>query len=186
VIAGVARGRRLDAPEGVITRPTGDRVREATFNALNSLDALDGATVLDLYAGSGALGIEALSRGAAHATFCDDDVRAVRAVEANLAATSLAGQATVLRRDAERVLADAARNGTRWSLALLDPPYSFDGWDDLLATVPAELVVVESDRAIPPPEGWRAIRERRYGATLVAILRSQTSAGARPGLEPSE
>jgi 16S rRNA (guanine966-N2)-methyltransferase len=186
VIAGLARGRRIVAPTGADTRPTGDRVREATFNALTSLDAVEGATVLDLYAGSGALGIEALSRGAAHATFVDDDGRAIGAIEANLTATGLADQATVIRRRAAYVLDEAARSATRWSLALLDPPYDFDGWEDLLGSIPADLAVVESDRSIPPPAGWVAIRERRYGATLVAILRSQPPAGARPGLDPSE
>ncbi len=186
VIAGRARGRRIVAPAGAATRPTGDRVREATFNALTSLDAITDAIVLDLYAGSGALGIEALSRGATHVTFVDDDARAITAVETNLAATGLAEQATVQHRKASQILAEADRNGDRWSLALLDPPYEFDGWDDLLGSVPADLAVVESDRSIAPPAGWVAIRERRYGATLVAIFRSQPPAGARPGLDPSE
>jgi 16S rRNA (guanine966-N2)-methyltransferase len=185
VIAGSCGGRRLVAPPGAATRPTGDRVREATFNALASLDLLDGADVIDLFAGSGALGIEALSRGAAHATFVDRDRSAIQAVEANLAVTGLAGQATVVRADAERVLGDAAAQGRRWSLALLDPPYAFVGWAELLASVPAAVAVVESDRAVPVPPGWRAIRERRYGATLIAILRSQPPA-AQPGLDPTE
>ena len=181
VIAGTRGGRRLVAPDGAATRPTGDRVREATFNALNSLDALAEAEVLDLFAGSGALGIEALSRGAAHATFVDDDRRAIEAIEANLATTGLADRATVVRGSARRVLDDAADRGQRWSLALLDPPYAFDGWAALLAALPAELAVVESDRPVAVPEPWRAIRERRYGATLVAILRPQPPAGAPRG-----
>ncbi len=185
VIAGACRGRRLVAPEGSSTRPTGDRVREATFNALASLDALDGAEVIDLFAGSGALGIEALSRGAAHVTFVDQDRRAITAVEANLATTGLAARATVVRAPARRVLDEARAGGRGWGLALLDPPYAFEDWDDLLAALPAQLAVVESDRSVPVPEGWRAIRERRYGATLVAILRSQPPA-ALSGLDPSE
>jgi 16S rRNA (guanine966-N2)-methyltransferase len=185
VIAGTCRGRRLVAPEGDVARPTGDRVREATFNALASLDVLADAEVLDLYAGSGALGIEALSRGAAHATFVDHDRRSIVAIEANLAATGLAARATVVSGPARRALDDARRQGRRWTLALLDPPYAFDTWDDLLAAVPAEVAVVESDRAVAVPPGWRAIRERRYGATLVSILRSLPPA-ALPGLDPSE
>src|SRR4051794_27692158 len=118
VIAGVAKGRRLLAPEGLDTRPTGDRVREATFNALHSLGALEGATVVDLFAGSGALGIEALSRGASRATFVDADRRAIRAVEANLAATDLASQAEIVSTSAERVLDEARVSGRRWDLAL--------------------------------------------------------------------
>jgi 16S rRNA (guanine966-N2)-methyltransferase len=185
VIAGTSGGRRLVAPEGTATRPTSDRVREATFNALASLDALEDAEVLDLFAGSGALGIEALSRGAAHATFVDDDRRAIQAIEANLAATGLTDRATVVRGPAQRVLDDARRLHQRWSLALLDPPYAFDGWADLLVAVPAELVVAESGQPVAIPDPWRAIRERRYGTTLVAILRSQLPA-ALPGLDPSE
>jgi 16S rRNA (guanine966-N2)-methyltransferase len=171
VVAGTARGRRLEAPEGTTTRPTGDRVREAVFNSLHSLGAIEEATVLDLYAGSGALGIEALSRGAARATFVDSDRRSIAAIEANLAATGLSQRAEVVRADADSVLARAAAEGRRWDLALLDPPYSFDGWADLLTGVPADLVVVESDRSIEPPPGWGVVRERRYGGTLVAVLR---------------
>lgn len=185
MIAGSCRGRRLVAPDGSDTRPTSDRVREATFNALASLDALAGATVVDLFAGSGALGIEALSRGAQLATFVDTDGRAIAALEANLAITGLGGQAAVVRAPAERVLAEAVAEGRRWDLALLDPPYAFDGWDALLAGLPAELAVVESDRAIVAPDGWREIRQRRYGATLIGIFRSQPPA-AQSGLDPSE
>jgi 16S rRNA (guanine966-N2)-methyltransferase len=170
VVAGSARGRRLVAPEGAGTRPTGDRVREATFNALGSLDAVEDATVLDLFAGSGALGIEALSRGAAHVTFVDHDRAAIEAIEANLAATDFADRATIVRRSADAFLADAVRDGRRWDLALLDPPYAFDAWPRLLADLPATLAVVESGEPIEAPSRWRAIRERRYGTTLVAII----------------
>lgn len=171
VVAGSARGRRLEAPGGERTRPTGDRVREAVFNSLHSLGAVEDATVLDLYAGSGALGIEALSRGASHATFADTDRRAIATIEANLAATGLAGHATVQRADADSVVARAVAEGRRWDLALLDPPYAFDGWAELLAGFPADLVVVESDRSIEPGPEWGVVRERRYGSTLVAVLR---------------
>jgi 16S rRNA (guanine966-N2)-methyltransferase len=181
VIAGSARGRRLVAPVGDSTRPTADRVREATFNALHSLGALEGARVVDLFAGSGALGIEALSRGAAHATFVDRDRRAVDAITANLATTGLADAATVQTGTVERALAEAARAGERWSLALVDPPYAFDEWEALLVTIPADLVVAESGRPVAVPDGWRAIRQRQYGATLVAILHPQPPAGSPRG-----
>jgi 16S rRNA (guanine966-N2)-methyltransferase len=186
VIAGSARGRRLVAPEGRDTRPTGDRVREATFNALHSLGAIDGAIVVDLFAGSGSLGIEALSRGADHATFVDLDRRAIRAIDANLASTGLAGRATVHTEPAERVIYQAREAGQRWDLALLDPPYAFDGWDELLVGLPADLAVVESDRSIPAPIGWRVVRERRYGTTLVSVLGSISSAGQPTGTSPPE
>jgi len=161
-------------------------VREATFNALHSLDALEGATVLDLFAGSGALGIEALSRGAAHATFIDSDRRAVRAIEANLHATGLAERATVNAVDAERFLDRSRASDERWDLALLDPPYAYEGWDALLARLPAAVAVVESDRAIEAPSGWGVVGQRRYGSTLVTVLRSTSSIGPVTAPSPPE
>src|SRR4051812_34670940 len=122
VVAGSARGRRLRSPAGASTRPTADRVREATFNALSSLDAIDGAVVVDLFAGSGALGIEALSRGAEHVTFVDNDPKAIAVVRDNLAVTGLSDRATVVRGDALRQLPMVGAV----DLALLDPPYAFE------------------------------------------------------------
>src|SRR3954452_19024733 len=108
VVAGSARGRPLIAPGGLTTRPTSDRVREAVFNALHSIGALDGAQVLDPFAGSGALGIEALSRGAERVAFADIDPAARQAIEANLATAAAADRADVSSQRAERILADAA------------------------------------------------------------------------------
>lgn len=170
VVAGVARGLRLVAPEGEGTRPTSDRVREATFNALASMGALDDATVLDLFAGSGALGIEALSRGAAAVTFVETDRAALRAVRTNLETTRLADQAEVVSQPAERFVASAIAEGRRWDLALLDPPYDFDDWVELLATLPAGLAVIESDRPVPVPQGWELRRQKRYGRTTVTVV----------------
>lgn len=168
IVAGSAGGRRIDVPAGSSTRPTSDRVREAVFNALESLGAVDGARVLDAFAGSGALGIEALSRGAAHATFADLDPQAVAVVNRNLAALGLAGEATVLTRPAERALAP----GGPFDLVLLDPPYAYDGWDGLLAELVAVLaadavVVIESDREVGLPAGLVGIRTKTYGGTVV-------------------
>jgi 16S rRNA (guanine966-N2)-methyltransferase len=166
VVAGSARGRRLLAPAGPSTRPTADRVREATFNALGSRGAV-GGTVLDLFAGSGALGIEALSRGADAATFVDNDAKAVAVVRANLEATGLAERATVVRTDALRFLGGAGR----FDLALLDPPYacSDDDWAALLGALDAATVVIESDREVPLPPPWVVLRSKRYGGTVVTI-----------------
>jgi 16S rRNA (guanine966-N2)-methyltransferase len=170
VVAGSARGRRLTTPAGQATRPTADRVREATFNALGSLGVVEGATVLDLFAGSGALGIEALSRGAAAATFVDHDAEALAAVRANLDVTGLAERATVVRGDAERWLAGAGR----FDLALLDPPYATDDetWARLLTALDAEVAVLESDRPVPPPGDWSILRSRSYGASVVVLARA--------------
>lgn len=168
VVAGTARGRRLQAPPGTGTRPTADKVRQATFNALGSLGAVEDAAVVDLFAGSGALGIEALSRGAASCTFVDADGRALAVVKANLAATGLADRATVVRGDAARHL---ATHPGPVDLALLDPPYAFtdEQWADLLGALDAEVAVVESDREVPLPEPWRVLRSKRYGGTVVVI-----------------
>lgn len=168
VISGTARGRRLVAPEGSSIRPTPERVREATFNALGSLGAVTDANVLDLFAGSGALGVEALSRGAAHVTFVDRDRAAISAVQANLAACGLGDRARVVTSPADRFLAAATE---RWDLALLDPPYEMgrDDWLDLLDALPAELAVLESARPVEPPFGWEVLRAKRYGSTHVVI-----------------
>jgi 16S rRNA (guanine966-N2)-methyltransferase len=169
VVAGSARGRRLVAPAGTATRPTSDRVRQATFNALGSLGAVDDATVLDLFAGSGALGIEALSRGAASATFVDRDRAAIAAIRTNLTTCGLEDRAEVVQAPAERVLADAAATGRRWDLALLDPPYEHADWEPLLDGLPAGTAVVESDRVVQLPPGWVELRSKRYGSTVVVI-----------------
>jgi len=167
VIAGSARGRRLESPRGTSVRPTSDRVREAIFNSLGSLDLLRGARVLDLFAGSGALGIEALSRGAAHVTFIDRDPGALDVVRTNLELTGLAERATVRRGDAlGQVGGDVSAD-----LVLADPPYDFDEWSTLLERLAGSVVVIESDRSIDVPPEWEVLRERRYGGTVVSIAR---------------
>lgn len=176
VVAGSARGRRLIAPEGRDTRPTLDRVREAISNSLISLDAVDGAVVLDLFAGSGALGIEALSRGSAHATFVDHDRSARRCIETNLHECDLADRAEVVSATVSTFLAEAIAAGRRFDLVLIDPPYATpdDEWSMLLGSVGVVagggVVVVESDRSIPVPSGWDARKEKKYGGTLVGVL----------------
>jgi 16S rRNA (guanine966-N2)-methyltransferase len=162
----------LQAPPGDATRPTLDRVREALFNALHSLDAVEGAVVLDAFAGSGALGIEALSRGAATATFVERAAPARRVIAANLAATGLADRAEVVAADAWRWLGD---DRGPYDLVLLDPPYATDdaAWARLLAAVeqvaPRGVVVVESTREVALPPGWDVLRRKGYGDTLLTI-----------------
>lgn len=159
-------------PSGASTRPTGDRVRNAIANALGSLQLVAGSSVLDLWAGSGALGIELLSRGAVSATFVEHDRAAVSTIRDNLERTGLAGSATVVRDD---VMA-WCESGAPHDLALCDPPYLFDDWSTLFAVVPAPFVVAESNRPVPPPEGWGLVREKRYGTTVVTFLRRQEQA----------
>jgi len=167
VVAGSAGGLRLVAPAGQSTRPTSDRVREATFNALHSLGEIEGARVLDLFAGSGALGIEALSRGAAHATFVDNDKSARTAIKANLETTRLEDDAVIIASEAIAYL----RGSPTFDLALLDPPYTFDDWANLFEILPSRIAVAESDRAVEPCAGWAVVRMRRYGTTVVTICR---------------
>lgn len=141
-------------------------MREAVFSSLASMDAVRDAVVVDLFAGTGALGIEALSRGARHATFVDDAPGAIRAIEANLRATGLAAVAAVHRADAVRWL--AATTST-FDLAFADPPYAFDDWRTLANRLDSGILVAESDREPDLGDGWQVLRAKRYGTTVVVV-----------------
>jgi 16S rRNA (guanine966-N2)-methyltransferase len=172
VIAGVAKGRRLTSPAGVDVRPTSDRVREALFTMLEAhLGAFEGWRVADLACGSGALGIEALSRGAASCVFVDTAGRALRAARANLAAVGLAeAEATFVKADLLR-WAERQEPGSL-DLVLADPPYAWDGWTELLEALDgrAAAVAAESDREVGHAERWASLRTRRHGGTFVSVL----------------
>jgi 16S rRNA (guanine966-N2)-methyltransferase len=168
IVAGELRGRRLTAPRGVRTRPTADRVREALFSMLGDVS---GARVLDLYAGSGALGIEALSRGAESAVFVERDPRAVAAIERNLASMGL--EEEVVKKDAVRFL---ARTEGMFDLVFCDPPY--DSASRLAGPLAEHLppvtsqharIVTESDKRNPLELPFPLITERTYGDTRIAI-----------------
>jgi 16S rRNA (guanine966-N2)-methyltransferase len=166
VVAGELGGRKLVSPEGDDTRPTSARVREAIFNSLFSLDAIDDARVLDAFAGSGALGIEALSRGASHVTFVEMGRAALAAVRENVDVLNLAAVSRVVPGDA---LAHLQR-GDHYDLVLLDPPYGFDDWPALLAAVPdGAVVVIESGREVDVPQSWVVHRVKHYGSTVVTL-----------------
>lgn len=172
VVAGSLRGRSIVAPEGRDTRPTTDRVREAMFNALSSSGAIEEARVLDLFAGSGALGIEALSRGAAHCTFVEKDRAALAAIRRNVEALGIGDRVTVV---AGEVLARLGQLGPV-DLVVADPPYGFADWTGLLGglgrvVVLDGLVVTESGEALGEHPGWETVREKRYGRTWVSFLR---------------
>jgi 16S rRNA (guanine966-N2)-methyltransferase len=169
VVGGTSRGRRLSSPVVDGVRPTSDRVRESIFDILGSLVDLGGMNVADLFAGTGALGIEALSRGAASVTFVEQDENAVASIRANLVSTGLDGPAAIVRR--RDVLGFLGSSDSHFDLALCDPPYSFEDWVNLLALLDADLAVLESGSEIDVPEPWMVIRSRRYGGTLVTVVR---------------
>jgi 16S rRNA (guanine966-N2)-methyltransferase len=179
VVGGSARGRTLVAPPRGRTRPTSDRAREAIFNALRSRGAVEGSDVLDLFAGSGALGVEALSQGATSATFVDSDRLARQAIRRNLEACGFLDRAAVIAAPAERFLAQRGAEG--FDLAFLDPPYAFAGWARLLASLPADLAVIESDGPVAVPAGWEVVRESRYGGTWVGFATRAPWARRMPG-----
>ncbi len=178
MIGGSSRGRRLPArlPAGV--RPTSDRVREAIFDILGSMGGVDGAAVADLFCGSGAMGAEALSRGAASAVFVDHDAEALSAVRANLTASGLAGHdVTVVRAELPGWL---SRSG-RFDVAFCDPPYAFEDWGTLLGGLDAAVAVIESSAPVAPPAGWEVTKSRRYGGTLVTVARATPPDGGPDG-----
>lgn len=188
VIAGSAGGRRLSAPRGSVARPTSDRVREAMFSSL--APHVPGAHVLDLFAGTGALGIEALSRGAAAATFVEHNETVLATLRTNLRDTGFDDRATVVRGDAAAFVARPARQP--YSIVLCDPPYSYP-LPDLVGLIKAlsaggglagdAVVVVERDRrdtalpnaaALPDLQGLLAVdRQRSYGDTVLLYLRRE-------------
>jgi 16S rRNA (guanine966-N2)-methyltransferase len=185
IIGGKHRGRSIATPEGLGTRPTSNRARESLFNILahaswseDGASRLVGARVLDAFAGSGALGLEALSRGAAHATFLDTDADAVRLIGENLRKLGEAANAKVVRADAARP--PPSRADEACDVVFLDPPYrsglavpalaalADSGWLKPGAIVAVELASTED---LAPPAGFEALDERRYGAARIAILR---------------
>jgi 16S rRNA (guanine966-N2)-methyltransferase len=171
IIAGEKRGHTIQAPKGRDTRPTSDRVRENVFNLVGPVD---GATVLDLYAGSGAYGLEALSRGAERAVFVENDRDAIRAIEQNLDKLRLSG--TVLRQDALTTLAAEAGRSKKYDLVLVDPPYDMylDLQPQLARYLPAVLaddgvLVVETDVRIEPELPLAQRTSRKYGQARITV-----------------
>lgn len=180
IIAGKFKGRAIHAPRGMDTRPTADRVRESLFNLLeHGVRPLEGARVLDLFAGSGALGLEALSRGAAYGLFVDEAAPARAALRRNIEELSLTGRTRIFRRDASRLGQLPANAGGPFEVIFCDPPYGrglgvralesavHGGW----AALDAIAVLEESAKAeLPAPDGWREIKRRVYGGTAVVVF----------------
>ncbi len=179
VIAGTHRGRRLRAPRGASTRPTSDRVREAIFAMIGDCT---GWSVLDLFAGSGAMGIEALSRGARHTTFIDSDPRAAACIRANLDTLDLAASARIVAREWQTALRQEAQRGARYDLCVIDPPYSLvagisssmsRGLAPILSEYATVILEGPAEGPVPTMDGIRVIErsDRIYGSTRVSVLR---------------
>ena len=173
IVAGSRKGHRIEAPKGVVTRPTGDRVREAVFSILGSVE---GARTLDLFAGSGAMGLEALSRGATSCLFVERDREAVRVIHANLAKLHLTG-AVVVARDAAAALREERDRGRRYDLVLADPPY--EEWErhelalaELVPLVLADngLAIVETADRVEPALPLDLVTTRRYGSARITVF----------------
>jgi 16S rRNA (guanine(966)-N(2))-methyltransferase RsmD len=179
VIAGALKGRRLVTPRGQATRPTADQVRIALMDALTPW--LHDAHVLDLFAGAGGVGLEALSRGAARATFVERDARAVAALRQNVETLALGERTRVLRGDAERELGALAAEGARFDIVFLDPPYEASLVEPVLQrlgtgalTVPDAIVVAQHPTKRPPASRIGVlgqVRARRFGETTLTFYR---------------
>jgi 16S rRNA (guanine(966)-N(2))-methyltransferase RsmD len=189
IIGGKARGRKIKAPRGRETRPMRDFVREAVFSSVG--DAVIGARVLDLFAGSGSLGLEALSRGAEGAVFVDSSAEAVRVIRENLEALGLAGRGEVVRAE---VLAYLRRNAGKvppFGLIFVDPPYKMDleSRGEILEELekggylaPGALVIMQTPREMEIPtagKGLRHVKRRRYGESVVDIYLAEPPEGVQ-------
>ena len=180
VIAGTAKGRRLRTLRGRAVRPTADRVKEALFSMLESRFDLGGAVLLDLFAGSGALGIEGLSRGASRAVFVEQDGAARQVLDANIVACGFAARGRILRLAARRAVAELATRGERFDGVLLDPPYGCGLADGALAQLAAAGLIASGgwvaaehhvDDVLAEAYGpLRLTAARRYGKTAVALF----------------
>ncbi|MCZ1267252.1 MULTISPECIES: 16S rRNA (guanine(966)-N(2))-methyltransferase RsmD [Paenibacillus] len=192
VVSGSAKGRPLKAVPGTGTRPTTDKVKEALFSMIGPY--FEGGTALDLFAGSGGLGIEALSRGMDKAVFVDLESKSIEVIRANLKATKLEDQAAIYRNDASRALKALAKRNTQFDLVFLDPPYRMKNGDELMLTMheldllePEATIVLEYESKYSYPEQFGPFEQTRkalYGETAVSIYYYAPAATTEDG-EPS-
>jgi 16S rRNA (guanine966-N2)-methyltransferase len=170
VVSGTLGGRVLKGPAGRDARPTMDKVRAAIFNSLASMDVIRDARVVDLFAGTGAFGIEAMSRGAASADFVEKFAKNASLIRENLASLGVVGGV-----HAQDVMT-FVQQVHEFDIAFVDPPYVFEEWTTLLGCLRAGLVVCESNRSIEPVGEWDVIRQKNYGGTHVTILQRGVTA----------
>jgi 16S rRNA (guanine966-N2)-methyltransferase len=191
IIAGSLRGRRLHTPAGLDTRPTADAMKETLYNVLG--DAVRGARIADLYAGSGNLGLEALSRGAAHAVFVEQSPAALAVLRQNIAVLGVGSQAQVVSGDALRYLEMTLAD--RFDIVIADPPYTLGAEDRLLASAAAGTggggwLVLQHGKQWAAPDsapGWSRLRPRRFGVTVIDFfLREERGDGGSDGAVPGD
>ena len=178
IISGISKGRRLAAPKSQAVRPTSDRVKESIFNILG--DEVEGKVVLDLFAGTGNLGIEALSRGAKKALFVEKGRQALRLIQKNLSQLGMKERSEILPRDVRRAIGILEQRGEPFDLILMDPPYEKGLIQKTLLALYSHriyhkdsILVIEHDRREPIPEvveGWTLSRQRKIGDTLISFL----------------
>ena len=179
VISGTARGLRLESPDGQDTRPTLDNVKEAVFSML--FDRVRDSKVLDLFAGSGALGIEALSRGASHCIFSDKSQKSVSIVRTNVTKARLTDKAEIVKADYKEVLSDCTGKDKKFDIIFLDPPYAKGLLDEALQIIHSNslltetgVVVAEFDNGTPLDiQNYTLIKDKRYGRVCIYILEAQ-------------
>jgi len=167
VIGGSARGRKLKAPPGSGTRPITDRAKEAVFNILEARFGLVDVTVVDLFAGSGSFGLEALSRGAAHVTFVERNRAAARVVAGNLDDLGFGDRAELVVAPVETVLGSL----DPVDLAFCDPPYADDPWEELLGHLQSDLLVGHAETPVALTERWEEVTRRSYGRAQIVVAR---------------
>jgi 16S rRNA (guanine966-N2)-methyltransferase len=194
VVSGSAKGRPLKSVPGMSTRPTTDKVKEAIFSMIGPY--FDGGTVLDLFAGTGGLGIEALSRGMDRAVFIDVEQRSIETIKDNLKAVRLQEAAEVYRNDAARALKVLEKRGAAFDLVFLDPPYKFKNGDELMNDMAERkllregaVIVLEYESGYEYPESFghfHGMRTARYGETAVTIYRYETVQGQAAGADEEE
>tara|TARA_B100000902_G_scaffold396769_1_gene458687 strand:+ start:3729 stop:4247 length:519 start_codon:yes stop_codon:yes gene_type:complete len=165
VIAGVAKGRKLAVPSGDFIRPTKDRVKEAIFNSLHSHGLINNRSFLDLFSGTGSLGIEALSRGAESVVFVDNHTEAINCITLNVRTLNYGSASKIEKADALNFLAKE----DHFDVVLLDPPYKYENWGILLTRIKAHSIVIESAEPVTLENDWEIIKSQKYGQTNLLI-----------------